>query len=96
MLHIMVDLIVMIICLGGGGVFLHVVPLLNLNVRTPYHDHRHATDIHIGIIGVINNCGQTNIINLILSPRTKPIAYPVTYLMTIDCKSATSNLQYVA
>ena len=50
MLHIMVDLIVMIICLGGGGgVFLHVVPLLNINVRTPYHDHRHATDIHIGI-----------------------------------------------
>ena len=39
----------------GGGVFLHVVPLLNLNVRTPYHDHRHANDIHIGIIVVINN-----------------------------------------
>ena len=76
MLHIMVDLIVMIICLGGGRVFLHVVPLLNLNVRTPYHDHRHATDIHIGIIVIINNCGQTNIINLILSQRTKPIAYP--------------------
>ena len=81
MLHIMVDLIVMIICLGGGGgggrVFLHVVPLLNLNVRTPYHDHRHATEIHIGIIVIINNCGQTNIINSILSQRTKPIAYPM-------------------